>query len=236
MGGCTNCAGKTGCDSRKGTMMEVLSQHLHVLYPTHRWDQMDRAAAWLGMPSVDFEGLATELASSLDAFTWTQAGGEDTDDCDYLYVLAMGRPPPLLAIRDGLASLPADLAPQATLEATQAPALEDRYLRIAVSRLAPVAAVQEVVATLEAGEGAVVIHERPQAGVYSAPLLSRFQRIVSTLPAYGLVHLDFGELTTPPPGFHGGAFASQWGTEPATYQYLFFATPATTTRSVLIPR
>ncbi len=32
----------------------------------------------------------------------------------------------------------------------------------------------------------------PRAGVYDAPLLARMQKLVAILPAYELLHVDFG--------------------------------------------
>ena len=50
------------------------------------------------------------------------------------------------------------------------------------------------------------IRESPRAGVYDAPLLTRMQKLVAILPAYDLLHVDFGEIAHAPPGFHAGAW------------------------------
>ncbi|MBP6630114.1 MAG: hypothetical protein KA297_11840 [Kofleriaceae bacterium] len=226
MGGCTNCAGKAGCDDHKGAMMGSIEQHLRVLYPTGRWDELAVAAAVAPLGDDELAGLASELATELDAVTWVRAGGDD-DLCDYIYVLALGRPPCALRVRDDGDAVPA--------EWHGLPRVDERYLRLAVSQLAPVAAVQEVAVEVEVGVDGVVIHERPQAGVYAPALLARLQRLVALLPAYGLTHLDFGDLITPPPGFDGATFAARWGLAPATYQYLLFAPPATTSSAVWLP-
>ena len=81
--------------------------------------------------------------------------------------------------------------------------------------------------THQAAPGGWLISERPRAGVYDAPLLSRMQKLVATLPAYGLEHLDFGEISHPPPGFHAGAWRDRFGGEPAIANYLFYAQPTT---------
>ena len=41
--GCTNCKSKTGCDHRKGEMLEQVDQALARLYPTRTWGEPDDA-------------------------------------------------------------------------------------------------------------------------------------------------------------------------------------------------
>src|SRR5438552_3884474 len=77
------------------------------------------------------------------------------------------------------------------------------------------------------GDGGFVVHERPRAGVYDAPLLSRMQKLVATLPAYDLLHLDFGDIAHAPPGFDAGAWTERFGGMPAIANYLFYAQPTT---------
>lgn len=78
--------------------------------------------------------------------------------------------------------------------------------------------------------GGVIVREVPRAGVYDAPLLSRMQRAVAILPAYGLLHVDFGEIAGPAAGFSGGEWPGLYGEgrkQPAIANYLFFPQPPT---------
>jgi hypothetical protein len=71
------------------------------------------------------------------------------------------------------------------------------------------------------------VNERPRAGVYDAPLLPRMQKLVAILPAYELLHVDFGEIAHAPPGYHAGAWRELFGGEPAIANYLFYPQPTT---------
>ena len=217
MGGCTNCKSKGGCDDRKGVMLEQVADALDRLYPDRTWCEH------AGASHDDLGALAEELATELDAATFVVTG----DACDYIYVLALGRPPCAVQVRD------CGVAPPAEWDAS---VVEEQYLRICVSRVAKMAAVQEVAIDASIDHGGVVIRERPRAGVYSAPLLRRMQRLVAILPAYDLVHLDFGEISAPPAGFAPGAWKARFGGTPATANYLFFPEPATMVSTAWLPR
>jgi hypothetical protein len=71
------------------------------------------------------------------------------------------------------------------------------------------------------------VSERPRAGVYDAPLLPRMQKLVAILPAYELLHVDFGEIAHAPPGYHAGVWRELFGGEPAIANYLFYPQPTT---------
>jgi len=101
------------------------------------------------------------------------------------------------------------------------------YLRLVIGHRAPFAAVQQVAVELVRGPGGYLVRERPRAGVYDAPLLHRMQKLVAILPAYELLHLDFGEIAHPPPGFHAGAWRELYGAEPSIANYLFYPQPTT---------
>jgi len=233
MGGCTNCRSKSGCDDRKGSMFAAIDDVLAHLYPTRTWGELDPDAALDGgVDDGDVSGLADELAQELDAATFVRPGGDD-ELCDYVYVLCLGRPPCLIQVRDGGVPVPD--------EWDAAPDLRELYLRICLSRVARVAAVQQVAVDLvQTTDAGLLVREAPRAGVYDAPLLRRFQRLVALLPAYNLLHLDFGEITTAPRGFAPGAWAELYGTggaaEPAIANYLFFPQPATTAVTSWIDR
>lgn len=226
MGGCTNCKGKAGCDDRKGGMFDVLERELARLYPGRAWGQPDDAARFeAGVCGHDAAAIAEELAVELDAATFYRPGDED-EYCDYIYVLCMGRSPCLVQVRDFGVEL-SEVGPGET-------GLDELYLRICLSDLARVAAVQQTAMRLRRDGAGWIIEERPRPGVYDAPLLPRMQRLVSLLPAYDITHLDFGEISAPPPGFDGGDYAARYGGQPHTANYLFYPQPSNTVVTTLV--
>ncbi len=197
-------------------MFEELDRALARLYPTRTWGEPDDEARFeAGVCEHDVLALTEELAQELDAATFFVPGGEE-EYCDYLYVLCMGRTPCLLQVRDQGVPLPPELA---------AGGVRELYLRVCLSGMVRMAGVQQVTMELEAGEGGAVIRERPRSGVYDAPLLHRFQRLVAIFPAYGITHLDFGEISAPPAGYAPGCYAELYGGEPDTANYLFYPQP-----------
>ncbi|HEY1559050.1 MAG TPA: hypothetical protein VGF94_29715 [Kofleriaceae bacterium] len=219
MGGCTNCKAKTGCDDRKGDMLAEVDRVLARLYPTRTWGEPDDARADGVMPG-ELAALADELAGVLGGATFVRAG-DDHEPCDYIYVLCMGRTPCLVQVRDhGVEPPDTDVSEQ--------------YLRLVVSQRARIAAVQQV--AIDYIHDARIVRERPRAGVYDAPLLPRMQKLVATLPAYDLLHVDFGEIAHAPPGFAPGAWRELFAGDPAIANYLFFPQPATmVATSVIAP-
>src|ERR1043165_3258598 len=139
MGGCTNCKGKSGCDHRKGAMLESVDRALETLYPTRTWGEPDDAHAadsdggLHGMPADELSALADELAQELNAATFVREGGDD-EPCDYIYILCMGRTPCVIQARDHGVPVPAEWG--------DVEALEELYLRVVISQRARVAAVQ----------------------------------------------------------------------------------------------
>jgi hypothetical protein len=105
--------------------------------------------------------------------------------------------------------------------------ISELYLRLVVSQRARVAAVQQVAVDLVRAPTGFLVREQPRAGVYDAPLLHRMQKLVATLPAYELLHVDFGEIAHAPPGFHPGAWRELFGGDPAIANYLFYPQPTT---------
>jgi hypothetical protein len=218
--GCTSCKSKTGCDHRKGAMMASVEQALEQLYPSRTWGEPDdRDAA--GLPPDDVAALADELATTLGAATFVRTGGDD-EPCDYIYVLCMGRTPCIVQVRDHGVAVPAEWAGDG-----EGATIRELYLRLVVSQRAPVAAVQQVAVELVRAPSGFLVREQPRAGVYDAPLLHRMQKLVATLPAYELLHVDFGEIAHAPPGFDGGAWRELFGGEPAIANYLFYPQPTT---------
>lgn len=218
MGGCTNCKGKSGCDHRKGAMMESVDQALADLYPTRTWGEPNDEIVD-GMPREELDALADELAQELGAATFVRAGNED-EPCDYIYVLCMGRTPCVVQVRDHDVAVPD--------EWRDTDGIEELYLRVVVSQRARVAAVQQVgVDLIRDPNGGYLVRERPRAGVYDAPLLRRMQKLVAILPAYELLHVDFGEIAHAPPGFTAGTWRELYGADPSIANYLFYPQPTT---------
>jgi hypothetical protein len=222
--GCTNCRAKSGCDDRKGAMIESVDRALERLYPTRTWGESDDALAD-GLHPDELAGLADELAGALGAATFVRHGGDD-EPCDFIYVLCMGRTPCIVQVRDHGVPPPAEWGELARID--------ELYLRLVISQRARVAAVQQVGIDLAHGEGGWLARERPRAGVYDAPLLHRMQRLVATLPAYELLHVDFGEIAHAPPGFSAGVWREQFGGEPAIANYLFYPQPTTMVATTLL--
>ena len=210
-------------------MMGTVEQALEQLYPTHTWgepaDDHDHA-----MAPDELAALADELATELTAATFVQLGG-DAEPCDYIWVLCMGRAPCIVQVRDFGVAAPAEWA--------TAESIDELYLRVCIGHRAHVAAVQQVAVRARpmgsAGPGGYVVDVCPRAGVYDAPLLHRMQKLVAILPAYDLLHVDFGEIAAPPPGFHAGVWPELYGAAaPAIANYLFYPQPTTMIATTLI--
>ncbi|HET9988537.1 MAG TPA: hypothetical protein VFQ65_08450, partial [Kofleriaceae bacterium] len=218
MGGCTNCKGKSGCDDRKGSMMQSVDDALEQLYPSHTWGEAEepRDPNHAGMPADELDALAEELATELRAATFVRPGGDD-EPCDFIYVLALGRAPCIVQVRDHGVAVPEEWGD----------AVEEMYLRVVVSQRARVAAVQQVAVTAVRDGEHWLVRESPRAGVYDAPLLARMQKLVAILPAYDVLHVDFGEIAHAPPGFHAGTWQQLFGGEPSIANYLFYPQPTT---------
>lgn len=218
-------------------MMAAVDDALARIYPSRTWGEPDEQAALAlrGGPSALAElpsvlaALAEELARELAAATFVRFGGED-EPCDYLYILCLGRTPCLAQVRDHGVAAPSEWRP--------GDALHEQYLRLCVSHRAPMAVLQQVTLRAQLEGDWVTIREEPRAGVYDAPLLSRMQRAVALLPAYDLLHLDFGEIAGPPEGYDAGAWPALYGAPgqgqaaPAIANYLFFPEPATMVSTV----
>lgn len=221
--GCTACGRKDGCDHRKAGMFAAIDEALGRLYPTRRWGERDpERELRAGVPAAVAVRLADLAAARLSAMTLLRPGGPD-DYSDYVYVLCFGRRPSLLEVREGVA------APDA-----EADGLEELHLRVALSTLAPFAAVQQVALQLERAGGELVITESPRTGVFDPVLLPRFQKLVAVLAELEVRNLDFGDLTAPPEGFDAGSYPARYGTVPTLANYLFFPQPASTVVTTVI--
>jgi hypothetical protein len=223
-GGCTNCASKGGCEERKGGERELLAELLPALYPTGVWGEPDDAARYRGgVGTREARRLARQASELLRAPTWFRAGAED-ESCDYIYVLCVGRAPGLV-----------ELCEQDRLAVADGDAIREKYLRAAVSQMARVAAIQEVSIELDLRDGAYLIREAPQPGVYDPILLERTQRLVELLAQASISYLDFGLIDRPPLGYRHGDYVERYGQEPGIVNYLFYPQPSTAVSTVLIP-
>ncbi|MBS1118854.1 MAG: hypothetical protein H6Q90_1082 [Deltaproteobacteria bacterium] len=223
--GCTNCGSKVGCDHRKGAMMEQVDQALDRLYPTRTWGEPCEGDDG-GLPPDELAGLADELATELNAATFVRPG-DDSEPCDFIYALCLGRPPCIVQVRDHGVAAPA--------EWHGVDLVQELYLRLVISHRARLAAVQQVAIDLmRAPDGRFLVRESPRAGVYDAPLLHRMQKLVAVLPAYELLHVDFGEIAHAPPGFHAGTWRDLFAGDPSIANYLFYPQPTTMIATTLI--
>jgi len=201
-------------------MLSSVDAALAELYPTKTWGEVDDALADVhaAMSDDELSALAEELATELKAATFVRHGDDD-EPCDYIYVLAMGRTPCAVQVRDHGVPVPD--------EWSGSDAIEELYLRVVISQRARVAAVQQVAIDAIKDRNSWLVRERPRAGVYDAPLLHRMQKLVAILPAYDLLHVDFGDIAHAPPGFAPGAWTELFGGAPAIANYLFYLRPTT---------
>jgi hypothetical protein len=226
--GCTDCSSKGGCSDRKGQERELLAELLPALYPAGRWGEPDDQARFRrGVPEREGRRLARRASAVLQAPTYYRPGGDD-ELCDYIYVLCVGRSPGLIELRD------AD-----ELDVPDGEHLRERYLRVALSSVARVAALQEVAFELDREGALYTIREKPRDGVFDPVLLARTQKLVELLVASDITYFDFGLIAKPAsryaPHFTSGDYEERYGQPAATVNYLFYPQPATAVGSVYIP-
>jgi hypothetical protein len=211
-------------------MFAAIDQMMARLYPTRRWDERDDEAAFrAGVAPAEGEALAGALAARLKAQAIFRPGATE-EYCDYVYVLCLGRPPSLLELREGLVLAGASEAAEA-----EGPALNELYLRVALSSVARCAGVQEVAMRLErAPGGALVVTEAPRTGVFDPVLLKRFRTLVAVLAEMEIRHLDFGEIVEPPADFDPGDYAARYGGAPALANYLFYPQPCSAVTTTVL--
>lgn len=204
-------------------MLDSVEQALARLYPSRTWGEPDDGVRFgSGLSEEDGQALADELAAELDAVALFRPGQEE-EYCDYIYVLCVGREPCAVQMRDGQVPVPDEIA-----EMGEGDVIREQYLRICLSSMARIAGVQQTAMELQRADGDLVIRELPRAGVYDAPLLRRLQRLVAILPAYDILHVDFGEISAPPDGFDPGEYVDRYGVLPHRANYLFYPQPSTT--------
>ena len=224
MGGCTDCSSKGGCDTRKQEERDLLAEVLPALYPGRRWGEPDDAARFeRGVPGATGRRLARGAAERLKAPTYFRPGADD-EACDWIYVLCVGRAPGILELRE-----------RASLDVPDGDHLRERYLRVALSQMAPFAAVQEVAFELDREGDLYTVSEKPRPGVFDPILLGRVQKLVDLLTEAGLTYLDFALIERPPVGYDPADYADQYGQEPGIVNYLFYPQPATAVVTSFVP-
>jgi len=212
-------------------MLDSVEQALARLYPSRRWGEPDDGARFgAGVSEADGQALADELATELDAVALYRPGQED-EYCDYIYVLCLGREPCAVQLRDGDVPVPDEIA-----ELGEDQVVSEQYLRVCLSSMARLAGVQQTAIELRRAGDDLVILEQPRAGVYDAPLLRRLQRLVAILPAYDIVHVDFGDISAPPEGVDRGDYRERYGLLPHSANYLFYPQPSTTEVTTVLAR
>jgi hypothetical protein len=209
--GCADCGMKGGCDARKHVQRGVLDAAIARVYPDRAWGRPDDEARFgAGVGRREAQRLGRAIAEVLRAPTFFRAGGE-ADLCDFIYVLCVGRAPALVEVREWRA-------------APEAGRIEERYLRVCLSTVARLGAVQEVVMLLEGG----VVTESPRPGVFDPTLLKRMQKLVALLEASSVSHIDFGLLDRPLDRGQPGDYVERYGVPPTLANFLFYAEPPST--------
>lgn len=224
--GCADCGvpgSKGGCDERKGIARERIEELIDRVYPDRTWGRLDDEARFgAGVRRAEVRRIGRSLSSMLRAPTFFRPGADD-DLCDFVWVLCLGRRPSLLELRDG------GLVKPALAElAAQGGCVEERYLRACFSSLGRVAAIQEVVLSLEVDGAGALIREAPRAGVFDPTLLGRLRKAVALLEAQEIAHLDFGLLDVPLERAQPGEYPDRFGATPTVANFLFYAPPPTT--------
>lgn len=221
--GCSDCkSGGGGCEAHKGPQRATIDEVMRTVYPQRVWGRPDDEARFrAGIREREARALARSLSAAARAPTFFRAGGPD-DLCHYVYVLCLGREPALVDVRDGLAP-------------PEAEAVRERYLRVHFSTVARIATIQEVAMELDRVGDGWVVRELPQPGVYDGKLLKRMRAVVGLIEASDIEHLDFGLVDKPYADAADGDYAERYGVAPALVNFLFYAQPARTNATTLLP-
>jgi len=239
--GCKDCGSAGGCGERKGAERELLDGILARIYPpagsppVRTWGLPDDEARFqAGVPRAEVRRLVGALATVAQAPTFFEPG-EDADLCDFVWILCVGRRPSLLEQREeGVASVGDEMEPGVSVE--------EKYLRVAFSSVARIAAVQEVTLALAApdetadSESRLILRETPRPGVFDPILLARMRKIVSRLQEAAIAHIDFGLLDRPVADASPGDYVDRYGIEPRLCNFLFQSAPATAARITTLAR
>jgi hypothetical protein len=212
---CSGCTRVDGCEAEKGPQRTLIESALAAVYPSGEWGAPDDQARFgRGVGPREVRRLARALAEVARAPSRVRPGGPD-DLCEFVYLLCVGREPPLVDVRDGIGELDDER-------------VRERYLRVAFSTVSRAATVQEVAMELDRDGAERVIRELPRPGVYDSTLLKRMRQVVDLVEASDIEHLDFGMVDKPAPGTTPGEYVARYGVEPAIVNFLFYAQPART--------
>ena len=198
-------------------MLASVRDWMEHLYPTRTWGQPDWSRNHSD-PELELDFVTEQLEEQLVCSAVLERGPMGAL-CDSIYLLCQGREPSILQSRVLGTPLCEELA--------SAEAVDELYMRVSVCRLAPLAIVQELQVRMRRVEGAPMVQENFAAGVYSAPLLKRFRKLVNLLPSFGLCHLDMGEISKEAEGFNPGHYRELFGCAPHEVNFLFFEEPST---------
>jgi hypothetical protein len=215
-------------------MFAAMDQALLALYPTRRWGERDEAAAFRAGVTGRGPEVAERAAKACKALAVYRPGGPE-ETCDFVYLLCFGRQPAAIEVREGTAAFGPPMEGEGNGEGRGEEIVDELYLRVALSSVAPVAAVQQVAMSMHQRDGEVVIVEAPRTGVFDPVLLPRFQKLVAVLAELDFRHLDFGEMTQPPEGFDAGDYADRYGGAPTVANYFFYPQPASAITTTVIP-
>jgi hypothetical protein len=226
--GCTDCGAKGGCSARKGQETALLQELLPSLYPGRRWGEPDDLARHrAGICEAEGRRFARQAAQALRGPAFFRPGADD-ESCDYVYVLCVGRRPALLELRE-----------QEVIDVPDGDVIDERYLRVALSSMARVAAVQEVAFELRREGDGYVVKEKPRDGVYDPVLLKRTQALIELIVASDITYFDFGLLAKPVSryveGFDDVDYEERFGVRPQTVNYLFYPQPSTAITTSWVP-
>src|SRR5262249_36310366 len=153
-----DCGRSGGCNARKADERSLLAEVLGRVYPERRWGAPDDAARFrAGIGEAEGQRLARHMAAVLEAPTTFRLGGDGALG-DLIYILCVGRSPGLVELRDADRLTEVDIG--------GGDQVRERYLRVALSSVARVAAVQEVAFELDKEDDIYVVRERPRDGVY----------------------------------------------------------------------
>src|SRR5262245_6558623 len=140
----SECGREDGCGTRKAAQKDILDDLLGRLYPGRRWGEPDAAACFrAGVPEREVRRHGRALSVALKGPTYFREGGEG-DQCSFIYALCLGREPSLLDVRDAGMELLTAQGDAVQLGGQGRAVVRERYLRVAFSKLARLAAVQEV--------------------------------------------------------------------------------------------
>ena len=222
--GCSDCGLQGGCDARKHDQRILFAEIFERIYPDRVWGQPDDQARFgAGVRKSEALRIGRALSELLRAPTFFRPGGE-SDLCHFVYVLCFGREPALVEVRDG----------QARLDGSEVERVTERYLRVAFSTVARLAAVQEVEMELVREDSLFVVREAPRAGVYEGTLLKRLRQLTAFVQASDITYCDFGLLDKPVGAVlsgwqvEAGDYIERWGGEPRVANFLFYEQPPTT--------